>query len=246
MGGSMADTTSIRPEEVLQRREGLRTIPKLFSGKHSPTLTLHSVPITTFDTFDRESIDMLPPTMITTVASLPLLRCYRTLFLYASNNTHVVSEPALNIFPYVLDHPSLFEMLVKQTATGNRFTKSSLKTTFKQSSKKALDIFKKEVLKFWPAFCDSRAVNSRHSEGHDGHDVHLARIPHGSMGDLTQALVSEGGSHPGCPFPDPNTREGSSSRSKHEVLYTPFQVNEVILNMPSNQSAINGLLDYYK
>ena len=41
-------------------------------------------------------------------------------------------------------------------------------------------------------------------------------------------------------------KDGKGSRSKHETLYTPFKVNEVILNMPSNASAVNSLLNFYK
>ena len=166
----------------------------------------------------------------------------------STNNTHVINEPTLNIFPYILDHPNLFEMLIQNTTIKNTFINSTLKTTFKQNSNKAIKLFKKEVLKFWPAFCDTRAMDSRHSEGHEGHDVHLVRLPHGSIGDLAQELVGDAnGIVPGCPFPDPSTRaDGKGGRSKLEVLYTPFEIKEVILNMPSNASALNGLLNFYK
>ena len=238
LGGSMADTTEMKPSEILQRRTGLRTIPKFFAGRHQPTLVLQSMALSKFDRFEQETIGMLPPTMITTVAALPLLRSYRTLFLNANNNTHVVSEPALNFFPFIMDHPRLFEMLVQKT-------KNILKTTYIKSSRKAIEMFRKEVLQFWPALCDSRAVNALNTELHEGHDVHLARMPHDSISRLTEALVGEGGRD--CPFPNPNTRkDGRSSRSKNEVLYTPFQVSEVVLNMPSNASAVNGLLSYYQ
>ena len=86
---------------------------------------------------------------------------------------------------------------------------------------------------------------------HSGHDTHLERMPHDSMSDFTKTLMQdaakERGSGASNPFPDPMTRkDGKGSRSKHETLYTPFKVNEVILNMPSNASAVNSLLNFYK
>ena len=110
-GGSMADVTTIKQKEILQRRKGLRSIPKLFTGQSQPSLTLHSIQISKLDRFEQETMNMLPPTIIASISSLPLLRCYRTLFIKANNKTHVVSNPALNIFPAILDHPRLFELL---------------------------------------------------------------------------------------------------------------------------------------
>ena len=45
-GGSMADATVIDPKEILQRRTGLRTIPKFFAGRSQPTISVHSIPTT--------------------------------------------------------------------------------------------------------------------------------------------------------------------------------------------------------
>ena len=160
LGGSMADTTSIKSNEILQRRKGLRTIPKLFIGKSQPSISIFSLSLTKLDRFEQETVHALPPTIITSVASLPLLRCYRALFIKASNNTHVVSAPTLNIFPYILDHPELFELLTVRTKL--------LKATFIKNSAKAMELFKQEVLHFWPAFCNSQSMDAQHTENHDG------------------------------------------------------------------------------
>jgi hypothetical protein len=57
-GGSMADATVIDPKEILQRRSGLRAIPKFFAGRSQPTISVHSIPTTKVSfTFDaRHSI----------------------------------------------------------------------------------------------------------------------------------------------------------------------------------------------
>jgi hypothetical protein len=83
----------MKSNEILQRRKGLRTIPKLFIGKSQPSISIFSLSLTKLDRFEQETVHALPPTIITSVASLPLLRCYRALFIKASNNTHVVSAP---------------------------------------------------------------------------------------------------------------------------------------------------------
>jgi len=59
----------------------LRIIPKLFTGTHTPTITLTTISLSNtkiIDQFDMATItDYIPPTIITTLSSLTLLRCYR-------------------------------------------------------------------------------------------------------------------------------------------------------------------------
>ena len=73
--------TQFRKEEILQKRDGLRIIPKLFTGTHTPTITLTTISLSNtkiIDQFDMATItDYIPPTIITTLSSLTLLRCYR-------------------------------------------------------------------------------------------------------------------------------------------------------------------------
>jgi hypothetical protein len=233
----MADTTDIKANEILQRRKGLRMVPKLFIGNSQPTLSLHSMQLMKLDRFEQDTVHQLPPTLITNIGSLPLLRCYRTLFIQSSNNSHVVSEPSLNIFPYVLDHPELFELLLSRTKL--------LKATFIKNSSKAIEMFRKNVLLFWPAFSNCKSIDAKHTENHEGHDTHLERMPHDSISDFSKLLMQET-TKQSNPFPNPNTRkDGKGPRSKNETLYTPFKVNEVILNVPSNASAVNTLMNFY-
>lgn len=212
--------------------------------------------------------------MICSIAALPLVRAYRLLFVETAaasaaksiakmkgtrydvgpgrhpdlrnGDAHAsVSDPALKIFPYVLDHPDLFEKLLEKT--------SGLKSAFKKSQASALKVFRDAVLTFWPAFCDHRsvgtAVNVLPSDQRK-----FQRMRHDSVAMIAQdisdipssAVSGKAGSKTASPTAEETVfAVTSKSSGRKSLMYTPFHVNEVLSDLPGKANAMSELLHLY-
>ena len=213
---------------------------------------------------------MLPPTMICSVASLPLFRAYRLLFVETATkvaamsmarmkggrdigrgrhpdlrngDAHAsVSDPALKIFPYLLDHPELFETLLIKTI--------GLKAAFKKSQSSALRLFRAAVLTFWPAFCDHRSVGTA-LEVSSSDQRKLQRMRHDSVANIAQeiagdAVTGSAGSKTSSEKQQPLFAVTTQSSGRNQnILYTPFHVAEVLTDLPGKANAMSELMHMY-
>ena len=214
---------------------------------------------------------MMPPTMICSVSALPLIRAYRLLFVETATkaaamsmarmkggqdlgrgrhpdlrngDAHAsVSDPALKIFPYVLDHPELFGALLAKT--------TGLKAAFKKSQDIALTLFRNAVLDFWPAFCDHRSVGTA-LEVSSSDQRKLQRIRHDSVANVATNIASDpaqssqgskASSTENKLHPFALTTHGSGR--KNNILYTPFHVTEVLSDLPGKANAMSEFLHMY-
>ena len=209
--------------------------------------------------------------MICSVAALPLIRAYRLLFVETATKTAAasmarmkggrdmgrgrhpdlrngdahasVSDPALKIFPYLLDHPEMFEGLLSQTG--------GLKAAFKKSQSSALRLFRKAVLSFWPAFCDHRSVGTAlEVSSHDQRK--LQRMRHDSVANIAQEITGDaavGSSGTTKKSPEKTQHlfavRSQGSGRKQNILYTPFHVSEVLSDLPGKANAMSELMHMY-
>ncbi len=307
-GGSMADAARIKSKEVLQRRTGIRAVAKFFQGRSQPTISLRTISANKLDRFEKDALAMLPPTMICSLAALPLVRAYRLLFVHGAamqekapavvssrdrnrrsygdrydddyddrgrrgrgrrdgrrndrrdhyggrrddredpalrgaKSHGAVNDPALCIFPYVLDHPDLFRALLLKT--------KDLRATFRKSSAKALDLFRDAVLTFWPAFCDHRVISSGALSQQVVNQSQLTRMRHDSVANIAGDIVNLAA--PGAadavakmgtnPFP---AYAVNAEGKKERILYTPFHISEVIKDPPARAHALSQYEHYYE
>lgn len=237
-GGTPSEPVNIKDDEVMARRTGWRYVAQQFRGSASPSIRIEAKPVA--DKL-KSAARYLPSMMLCAERALPLVHTFQKIYAEAIHSSArrrnaigaaviMTSEPALSVFPHILDEPTMLNLLLenlKKSGVGD-LLKKNLRTIRKK--------FCHEVMSLWPAFCRTHPtrVDART----------LQPIIIGGMAvDFAKENMNFEFDHR-SPFLVTATkeREEADGDTPNSTEYAPFHASELLTSTPARSFAFGQLL----
>ncbi|KDO17167.1 hypothetical protein SPRG_17435 [Saprolegnia parasitica CBS 223.65] len=154
-GGSILNPVELDEDEISRRRSGWRALKKALTAYCPPQLHIKSLQIPKLPYPEKLQIAQLPSTIIAPYSAVSIIQDYmslmKTVLSTLESPSHVYTcEPALKLFPRILDDADVYEAF--RAVVADQLRPGMFKTLAERH-----DRFKSVVLRMWPAFTAPRA-----------------------------------------------------------------------------------------
>ncbi|OQR90865.1 hypothetical protein ACHHYP_05191 [Achlya hypogyna] len=182
-GGTILNPVELDEDEISRRRTGWRALAKALKAYTPPQLHIKSLQVPRLTLPEKLSIAQLPATIITPYSAVVIIQDYmavmKTVISTLESPSHVYTcEPALKLFPRILDDADVYDAFRAVVATEMR---GPFKTAADRQQR-----FKDVIMRMWPALTIPRP---RFDEAEDAKEAdvdsiskHLDGIAQGKFG----------------------------------------------------------------